>query len=98
MRGLIAPTALTALLREEFPSLDWPTPPATIVSNYMVGGLVPAHAVRDARTHLAAHRGELTCDALDVQKLDEARGVAEHLGLTFCEATDLYSAVEGDLN
>lgn len=96
--GFTAPTALTGLLREEFTDLDWPTLPATIVRNYMVGGLVPAASVAEARTHLAGHHDKLDCDALDVQKIDEAMTVAEHLGLGFCEATELYSAMEGNLN
>ncbi|MFD7815450.1 hypothetical protein ACFV6E_21325 [Streptomyces sp. NPDC059785] len=96
--GFTAPTPLTGLLREEFPALDWPDPPATITGNYTVGGLVPTDAVAGARAHLAAHRPELTCDALDAQKIDEAMGVAEHLGLGFCEATEIYSGMEGNLN
>ncbi|MGW3210096.1 hypothetical protein [Streptomyces sp. NPDC001135] len=72
--------------------------PATIVGNYKVGGLVPASSVADARAHLAFHRAELTCDAVDAQKIDEAMGVAEQLGLGFCEATELYSGIEGNLN
>ncbi|MFD4945924.1 hypothetical protein ACFVYE_28270 [Streptomyces sp. NPDC058239] len=96
--GFTAPTALTGLLREEFPGLEWPTAPATIMSNYMVGGLVPATAVTGARAHLVRHHDELKCDALDVQKIDEAMGVAEHLGVAFCEATEVYSGMEGNLN
>lgn len=93
-----APTALTGLLREEFSGLEWPDPPATITSNYTIGGLVPATDVAGTRTHLRGHRHELKCDALDAQKIDEAMGVAEHLGLAFCEATDLYSGMQGSLN
>ncbi|GGV66079.1 hypothetical protein GCM10010277_73670 [Streptomyces longisporoflavus] len=96
--GFTAPTALTGLLRQEFPHLQWPTPPATIVSNYAIGGLTPAPSVPAARAYLAAHRHELKCDAIDAQKINEAMGVAEHLGLAFCEATELYSAMEGNLN
>ncbi|MFH8491204.1 hypothetical protein [Streptomyces longisporoflavus] len=96
--GFTAPTALTGLLRQEFPHLQWPTPPATIVSNYAIGGLTPAPSVPATRAYLAAHRHELKCDALDAQKINEAMGVAEHLGLAFCEATELYSAMEGNLN
>ncbi|MFI2041017.1 hypothetical protein ACH470_41470 [Streptomyces bottropensis] len=91
-------TALTGLLHEEFPSLRWPHPPATITGNYTIGGLVPTADVAAARAHLNGHSHELKCDALDTQKIDEAMGLAEHLGLAFCEATDLYSGIEGRLN
>ncbi|WP_267887035.1 hypothetical protein [Streptomyces sp. WM6378] len=41
----------------------------------------------------------MKCEAaLDVRKIDEAMGTAEHLGLAFCEATELYSGMEGNLN
>ncbi|MGH4029345.1 hypothetical protein ACQB60_10465 [Actinomycetota bacterium Odt1-20B] len=96
--GFTVPTVLTGLLREEFADLEWAEPPATIVSNYTVGGLVAAGAVPGARVHLARHRDVLKCDALDLQKIDEAMGVAEHLGLAFCEATEIYSGMEGNLN
>ncbi|XVQ06231.1 hypothetical protein ACQP1W_26600 [Spirillospora sp. CA-255316] len=96
--GFTSPTALTGLLREEFPELDWPVPSATIVSNYMVGGLVPASEVARARAHLNRHLDRLDCEPLDAQKIDEAMGVAEHLGVAFCEATELYSGMEGNLN
>ncbi|MFF9867915.1 hypothetical protein ACF1G0_21255 [Streptomyces sp. NPDC013953] len=96
--GFTAPTALTGLLRAEFPALDWPAEPDTIVGNYMVGGLVPAPAVTAARAHLAGHRDTLACDPLDLRKIDEAMGVAEILGTAFCEATELYSGMEGNLN
>ncbi|MGW1654779.1 hypothetical protein [Streptomyces atratus] len=96
--GFTAPTASTGLLREEFPGLERPTAPATVVSNHMVGGPVPATAVTGARAHLVRHRDELKCDALDVQEIDEAMGVAEYLGVAFCEATEVYSGMEGNLN
>ncbi|WP_190134146.1 hypothetical protein [Streptomyces longispororuber] len=96
--GFTAPTALTGLLREEFSDLEWPDLPATIGGNYMVGGLVPAASVAEARAHLACHRDRFDCDAVDVRKIDEAMVVAERLGLGFCEATELYSAMEGNLN
>ncbi|QEV19525.1 hypothetical protein [Streptomyces alboniger] len=96
--GFTAPTPLSALLREEFPDLEWPAPPPTIVGNYMVGGLVPVDRVADARTRLADHRDRLKCDALDVQKIDEAMAVAERFGLGFCEATEIYSGMDGNLN
>ncbi|GLZ07844.1 hypothetical protein Acsp03_53100 [Actinomadura sp. NBRC 104412] len=96
--GFTAPTALTGLLREEFPGLDWPVPSGTIVQNYMVGGLVRAADVPEARAHLGRHRERLDCEAVDLQKIDEAMGVAEQLGVAFCEATEIYSGFEGNLN
>ena len=89
---------LRALLCEEFPGLDWPPLPPSITGNYMVGGLVRAADVPAVRTRLASHRYALKCDALDAQKLDEALGVAERLGTAFCEATEVYSGMEGELN
>ncbi|MFV2173474.1 hypothetical protein ACFHW2_28035 [Actinomadura sp. LOL_016] len=67
-------TALTGLLREEFPGLGRPPEEGTIVANYMVGGMVAAPEVAGARAALARHRAELDCDATDLRKLDEARG------------------------
>ncbi|MFC5752903.1 hypothetical protein [Actinomadura rugatobispora] len=96
--GFTSSVALTGLLREEFPGLDWPAPSHTIDSNYMVGGLVPASDVAGARAHLNRHRLRLDCEPFDAQKIDEAMGVAEHLGVAFCEATELYSGMEGNLN
>jgi hypothetical protein len=92
------PEPLRALLCEEFPGLDWPPLPPSITGNYMVGGLVRAADVPAVRTRLASHRYALKCDALDAQKLDEALGVAERLGTAFCEATEVYSGMEGELN
>ncbi|MFD8007104.1 hypothetical protein [Streptomyces mirabilis] len=93
-----APTALTRLLRQEFPRLEWPAMTATIAGNYTVGGLVPAPAVPGTRDQLARHRDEMKYDALDTEKIDEAMSVAEHLGIAFYEATELYSGMDGNLN
>lgn len=96
--GFTAPAALTGLLREEFPALDWPLPDGTITANYTVGGLVPAPAVAGARANLARHRDAFDCDPSDLRKIDEAMGVAAAFGAAFCEATEIYSGMEGDLN
>ena len=96
--GFTASTALTALLREEFPDLDWPVPDATIVGNYMVGGLVPAERVGVAHGHLSRHRDALDGDPLEVRKLLEALAVAACLGTGFVEATEVYSGMTGELN
>lgn len=96
--GFTDATALTGLLREQFPALDWPLPPDTIVANYSVGGFVPAPDVPKARARLTQERARLECDELDLRKLDEALGTAEHLGVAFCEATEIYSGFEGSLN
>jgi hypothetical protein len=96
--GFTDASALTGLLREQFPALDWPVLPDTIVANYTVGGLVPAPDVPTARAQLARERARLDCDGLELRKLDEALGVAEHLGFAFCEATEIYSGFEGNLN
>lgn len=96
--GFTAPTALDGLLRAEFPRLAWPEPPTTIVANYSVGGLVPATATGAARAHLAGHQGKLAGDPVDLRKIDEALGVAGRLGVAFCEATEVYSGLEGSLN
>ncbi|MGW7671568.1 hypothetical protein ACWGJX_31265 [Streptomyces sp. NPDC054775] len=61
-------------------------------------GLVPATAVAEARAHLVRHCDELKCDVLEVQKIDEAMAKAEQLCLAFCEATELYSGMKGNLN
>ncbi|GGV30415.1 hypothetical protein GCM10010182_62030 [Actinomadura cremea] len=91
-------TALTGLLREEFPGLGRPPEEGTVVGNYMVGGMVAAPDVAGARAALARHRAELDCDATDLRKLDEAMGVAAAFGAAFCEATEIYSPMEGNLN
>ncbi|QFG21170.1 hypothetical protein [Actinomadura sp. WMMB 499] len=96
--GFTGPAALTGLLREEFPGLDWPVPAGTITANYTVGGLVPAPAVAGTRAHLARHRDAFDRDPSDLRKIDEAMGVAAAFGAAFCEATEIYSGMEGDLN
>ncbi|MFD0902786.1 hypothetical protein [Actinomadura sediminis] len=96
--GFAAPSALTGLLRTEFPALDWPVPDGTITGNYTVGGMVPAAEVAGARAHLARHRDALDCEPAELRKIDEAMGVAAAFGAAFCEATEIYSGMTGDLN
>ncbi|KUH40016.1 MULTISPECIES: hypothetical protein [Streptomyces] len=96
--GFEAPTALTGLLRERFPALEWPPAPASITGNYTVGALVPASAVPGARSRLLTHRDRLDCEKRELRKIDEAMGVAEVFGVAFCEATEIYSGLEGNLN
>jgi hypothetical protein len=96
--GFTTPSVLTGLLRTEFPHLGRTPLPATITGNYTVGGLLPADRVPAARAHLSRHAAELDCAPVDLRKLDEALGVAEILGTAFCEATEIYSGLEGNLN
>ncbi|WP_026404571.1 MULTISPECIES: hypothetical protein [Actinomadura] len=96
--GFTAPAALTGPVRAEFPDLDWPYPDGSITGNYTVGGMVPAPAVAGTRAHLARHRDAFDCDPTELRKIDEAMGVAAVLGAAFCEATEIYSGMEGNLN
>lgn len=105
--GFTEPAPLFEPLREQFPTLDWFSA-ATITENYMVGGFVGGNDVPAARASLHAHRDELLepprredwedyCLA-NLGKIDEAIALAEHLGHGFCEATEIYSGFEGNLN
>ncbi|MEU8133456.1 hypothetical protein [Streptodolium elevatio] len=105
--GFGLPTPLYDALAEVFPSRDWAAEP-TITGNYSVGGLVPPHAVAAARANLRTHRDELLAPAhadgwghdlaTDLTKVDEAMAYAEAHGFAFCEATEIYSGMEGSLN
>jgi len=105
--GFSPPTPLYAPLRELFPDLDW-FGHATITENYAVGGFVSAADVGAVRAGLAGARGALLAPAerdgraegcaVDLAKIDEAMALAERLGLGFCEATEIYSGFEGNLN
>ncbi|MBE1530267.1 hypothetical protein [Actinomadura algeriensis] len=96
--GFDSPAELTGPLRAQFPDLDWPLPAATITGNYTVGGMVAAPDVVAERARLAGHRDRLDCDATELRKIDEAMGTAAAFGAAFCEATEIYSGMEGELN
>lgn len=75
------------------------TPSAPPEAPRPVGSAGARCATPGACAQLGQHGHELKCEAaLDVRKIDEAMGTAEHLGLAFCEATELYSGMEGNLN
>jgi hypothetical protein len=105
--GFTAPEPLFAALRERFAGIDWFSAP-TITENYMVGGFVAAADVSGARAALTANRAVLLepprADDWDdyalanLVKIDEALALAERLGHGFCEATEIYSGFEGNLN
>jgi hypothetical protein len=102
-----APHPLYALLRDSLPSVDW-FAESTITQNYMVGGLVRPEQVAAARVGLATQHDELLAPASaegwgdscakELTKIDESLALAARLGLGFCEATEIYSGFEGDLN
>jgi hypothetical protein len=102
-----APDDLLGPLSTEFPELSW-TSEATITGNYTVGGYVPPARVEAVRTTLhnggeallrdvAANLGRADW-ATELRKIDEALALAQHLGYGFCEATEVYSGLEGNLN
>ncbi|OEV05193.1 hypothetical protein [Streptomyces oceani] len=104
--GFTGPAPLYAALREDFPDLDWFDWP-TVVENHMVGGFVPASDVSAARRQLRDRSVELTGAAddrkaediaRDLRKIDEAYALAETLDFGFCEATEIYSAMAGEMN
>ncbi|WP_436771051.1 hypothetical protein, partial [Yinghuangia sp. YIM S09857] len=102
--GFGAPVPLFDALTEAFPGRSWVAAP-TITGNYAVGGLVPPHAVGEARANLRTNRGALLAPAeadgwgdslaTDLAKTDEALAYAEAHGFAFCEATEIYSGMEG---
>lgn len=102
-----APDLLYERLRDRLPQLEWFAPP-TIVENYMVGALVDPADLAAARADLANRRGELLgppraegwgveC-ARELTKIEEAMALASRLGFGFCEATEIYSGMAGNLN
>jgi hypothetical protein len=99
--GFGTPDPLTDQIRAEFPELKW-NPYDTIVENYMVGGFVAAADVPVARNRLTEQRGRiLAADghvALSLTKVDEAMALAARLGYAFCEATEIYSGLDGRTN
>jgi hypothetical protein len=105
--GFDAPSDLLGPLGAEFPQVSW-TSEATIIGNYMVGGYVPPAELQAARTTLHNGRDAVIRGieaklgpsnwALELRKIDEALALAQHLGFGFCEATEVYSGMEGNLN
>ncbi|WP_203999192.1 hypothetical protein [Virgisporangium aurantiacum] len=105
--GFEAPDDLLGPLSAEFPQVSW-TSEGTIIGNYMAGGYVPPariqavratlHSGRDAVLHGAEEKLGRADWALELRKIDEALALAEHLGYGFCEATEVYSGMEGNLN
>jgi hypothetical protein len=94
-------------LRAEFPDAKW-DPAHTIETNYMVGGFVPADEVPAARAWFAGNHDRIRAAeaiatapaqlAVTLTKIDEAMAMAERLGYAFCEATEIYSGIEGRPN
>lgn len=105
--GFGPPDDLLGPLSAEFPQISW-TSEATITGNYMVGGYVAPAEIRAARTTLHNGREAVLRGieaklgradwALELRKIDEALALAQHLGHGFCEATEVYSGMEGNLN
>ena len=105
--GFGEPSPLFAPLRAEFPGIDWFSEP-TITENYMVGGYVAAADVPAARAGLTGQREALLAPPrgegweeyclANLGKIDEAMALATHLEFAFCEATEIYSGFEGNLN
>jgi hypothetical protein len=98
---------LLAPLMAEFPDAKW-DPAHTIEHNYMVGGLVAAADVPAARAWFAERRDRILAAegigvardqfALTLTKIDEAMAMAARLEHAFCEATEIYSGIEGRPN
>jgi hypothetical protein len=105
--GFAPPDDLFGPLLAEFPQLPWHNGDS-ITGNYMVGGYVPPNEVGAAKANLTTHRDAILRAAaekmgpadwdLDVRKIDEAFTLAQRLGFGFCEATEIYSGMEGNLN
>jgi hypothetical protein len=105
--GFDAPDDLVAPLRAELPQVSFASE-GTIIGNYMVGGYVAPERVQDARGTLHSGRDAVIGGveaklgpanwALELRKIDEALALAQHLGSGFCEATEIYSGMEGNLN
>lgn len=105
--GFRAPTALFEALDAVFPGRTWSAEP-TIIANYTVGGFVAPSDVAAARANLLGRRDTLLAPAeaegwgdslaRDLAKTDEAMAYAEARGFAFCEATEIYSGLEGSLN
>jgi hypothetical protein len=53
---------------------------------------------RDTVIHAAEEKMGPADWGLEVRKIDEAFALAQHLGMGFCEATEIYSGMEGNLN
>ncbi len=92
-------TSLYAPWKKELPGL-LRSLPATIESNYEVGGYAAPEAVPRLRRLLAESRPALSeaLDGGDLRKLDECLYDAERLGMGFVEATEIYSGIEGVMN
>ncbi len=100
------PEALLGKLPRELPSQGWFLYP-TIVENYMVGGLVTPGYVPPLRKYLTEHQGalastrpvgELADVRRELRKVDEALALAQRKKWAFCEATEIYSGMQGQLN
>jgi hypothetical protein len=100
------PTALLGKLPAGLPAQGWFLYP-TIVENFMVGGLTSPSYAGPLRRYLADHQGALLSAQpeggreelrRELRKIDEALAMAQRKGWAFTEATELYSAAQGQLN
>lgn len=100
------PTALLGKLPAGLPAQGWFLYP-TIVENFMVGGLTSPSYAGPLRRYLVDHQGALLSAQpeggreelrRELRKIDEALAMAQRKGWAFTEATELYSAAQGQLN
>lgn len=99
------PEPLLGALPREVPEQGWFLFPS-ITENYMVGGYTAPMYVAPLRRYLADHAatlqatqdGEPGAVARELRKIDEALAYAQRKGWAFCEATDIYCAMQGVMN